>query len=322
MSIVYVRVRALGMASLLLGNALQAALLGAKDSMSPLRALTISSVFNAVGDFALVYWLKQGVFGAAAATALAQFAGLLLLFKAARVKGLLETGKSSNTTNKEDDLQPQFLSFAPPVLLVVIGKMACFGFMTHVAATLGAASLAAHQVVLSMFFFLSPFTEVASQTAQVFLPAFEENRSKSAQWAAVTGRLVRRLQSLAVFSGVAVGAIGAVVPLCLGTLFTRDLAVLEALKPLALLLFASVGLHGFICSAEGVLLVRRELGFLGKIYATSAVLMPAWLLHLKRTGASLPAVWSAFVVFQLVRAVVLTWRVERPFAPSRPLATA
>ena len=41
------------MITLLVSNAVQAALLGAKDSMTPLKALSASALLNAVGDIAL-----------------------------------------------------------------------------------------------------------------------------------------------------------------------------------------------------------------------------------------------------------------------------
>ena len=59
------------------------------------------------------------------------------------------------------------------MLTLILGKIAAFGVMTHVAAALPAKeSLAAHQIILSLFFFISPFLEVISQTAQAFLPPF------------------------------------------------------------------------------------------------------------------------------------------------------
>jgi hypothetical protein len=60
-----------------------------------------------------------------------------------------------------------FLKFAAPVLVLVLGKMAAFGFMTHAAASLGAVPLAAHQIALTLYFFFLPLFEVLSQTAQV-----------------------------------------------------------------------------------------------------------------------------------------------------------
>ena len=67
-----------------------------------------------------------------------------------------------------------FFGFAAPVLTLILGKIAAFGFMTHVAAALPGqpVTLAAHQIILSLFFFVSPFLEVISQTAQTFLPPF------------------------------------------------------------------------------------------------------------------------------------------------------
>ena len=42
----------------------------------------------------------------------------------------------------------------------------------HVAAALGADALAAHQITLQLYFFLSPACEVLSQSAQTFLPRY------------------------------------------------------------------------------------------------------------------------------------------------------
>ena len=110
--------------------------------------------------------------------------------------------------------------------------------------------------------------------------------------------------------GVTVAALGALIPRFAGSLFTQDLAVVAAMKPLALPLFLSGAFHGLICSAEGVLLVRRDLDFLGKIYALSAVVMPAVLLQLKFQSAAVPQIWAAFVWFQAVRALILNLRVR------------
>ena len=69
------------MMTLLVSNAVQAALLGAKDSLTPLKALSASALLNAIGDIALVCWLGYGVTGAAIATVASQMAGLALLMQ-------------------------------------------------------------------------------------------------------------------------------------------------------------------------------------------------------------------------------------------------
>ncbi len=68
---------------LLLSNALQAALLGAQNSLTPLVALGAAAALNAAGDVLLVCGAKLGLSGAAAATVLSQWAGLAFLLRAA-----------------------------------------------------------------------------------------------------------------------------------------------------------------------------------------------------------------------------------------------
>ena len=307
----YVWIRALSLPTTLAANALQAALLGAKDSVTPLVALGSAAVLNLALDLLFVCGFGWGISGAAAATVFSQWCGLALLAKSA--SGKLLKQPASKDLERRRAMNTKFYSFAPAVLIAVVGKMCAFGFMTHVASTLSAASLAAHQVALSSFFLLATFSEISSQTFQAFLPSFESSSAASSQSSPRNSqRLVIRLQSFALSVGIVVAAIGGMLPLFGAGLFTRDAAVAAALRPLALPLFAAAALHAAVCSAEGVLLVRRELEFLGKVYAASAILMPAALMAIKRKNAGLGAIWGAFVVFQAARAAILNWRVHMP----------
>ena len=168
------------MITLLISNAVQAALLGSKDSMTPLKALSASALFNAIGDIALVCWLGFGVTGAAIATVASQLAGLALLMQRVLKKGMLgaKIAPSAEQEAAKKEMFGKFFAFAPPVLLVVIGKMATFGFMTHVAAAKDPIQLAAHQVCLSLFFFLAPFTEVSSQVSDTTQTSRESDQSR------------------------------------------------------------------------------------------------------------------------------------------------
>ena len=116
--------------------------------------------------------------------------------------------------------------------------MSAFAFMTHVASCLSSAQLAAHQLVLSVFFLLAPFSEISSQTFQAFLPQFVVDRGDDAKQAtpelggnakptreSLARRLTRRLQLSSLGVGVAVAGLGALVPLRGAWLFTKDAAV-------------------------------------------------------------------------------------------------
>jgi Na+-driven multidrug efflux pump len=309
---VYVRIRALSMPTMLVANAFNAALLGSKDSATPSRVLGIALTLNIFGDILLVCGVKLGLQGAALATILSQFVGFGLLVKSFNLffneSAWRIITKSEDVGDRElqREMRAKFMAFVPSVLLVVIGKIAVFAFMTHVAACLSPFYLAAHQVVLSTFFLVAPFSEMASQTFQAFLPEIEGSGG------AASGKLLRRLQGSFFALVVAVSAVGSLLPLFGARLFTSDVAVIAALKPLAPLLFMSAALHSLVCSAEGILFARRELGFLGKVYALSAVAMPYALITLKQKSAGLPVIWTSFVMFQFVRAAILNCKVHWP----------
>jgi Na+-driven multidrug efflux pump len=121
----YVNTRALSIPTYLVTGVLQSALLGARDSVTPLVAILYSTVVNVFGDFILVSRLKMGLRGAAIATTLAQWASTIALIGPAREKlvqdhnlGILKKAPrtSAGVTGRA------FLGFAAPVLTLILGK--------------------------------------------------------------------------------------------------------------------------------------------------------------------------------------------------------
>jgi Na+-driven multidrug efflux pump len=332
----YVHIRALSLPTSLVSGVLQAALLGAKDSVSPLVAVLASTITNVLGDSLLVVALKWGTAGAAIATTIAQWAGTAAMVRPTREKLLTVSTPEQRAEHKVSS--PDFLAFAAPVLTLILGKLAAFGFMTHVAAALpGEAALASHQVsnniisrfctityahlshrisfsnfssimplqiVLSLFFFVSPFLEVISQTAQTFLPQFYVETSAAFNNEAQT--LAARLLRLGVCVGGVIAFIAAAVPRFLPFILTNDAMVQASVKPLALPLFLGSLLTAPVAVSEGILLARRELKYLAGIYVLSTILFPFGLLKLKKSGGPVSNIWFGFVLFQLFRATCFT----------------
>lgn len=75
----YSRVRILGAPASIAAMVLQAACLGARDSVTPLGVVIVASAINAGGDWLTVCRMNMGVFGAAAATASAETVSMVLL---------------------------------------------------------------------------------------------------------------------------------------------------------------------------------------------------------------------------------------------------
>ena len=139
----YVMIRSLHMPTSLLLGVLQAALLGAKDSVTPLIAILYSTIVNVVGDYLLVSKYNMGLPGAAIATTLAQWAATWALLGPARkelvhdhhlgIWGKSRDEKYHTPDPKDMVTSKSFLGFAAPVLTLILGKLAAFGFMTNVS---------------------------------------------------------------------------------------------------------------------------------------------------------------------------------------------
>jgi len=318
----YVKIRALSMPTSLLGGVLQAALLGAKDSVTPLVSILYSTIVNVVGDYLLVTRYRMGLKGAAIATLLAQLAGTVAMIPAARKK-LLSKGSSLGllprwiTKSTLDEINSRtFLKFAAPVLTLILGKISAFGFMTNAAAGLPGqpVTLAAHQIALSLFFFASPFMEVISQTAQTFLPAYGvlpeaacggTGGSKSAadpkEWRDASNRLVLRLEKIGLLAGIIIASVvGSIVAFFPG-IVTKDAAVQAAARPLASILAGAILLTAPVAVSEGTLIARKELSYLAGVYFLSTALLPPVLRRIRAGGGPVSQVWVCFALFQLFR---------------------
>lgn len=319
----YVAIRCLSFPAVLLGSVLQAALLGAKDSLTPLAAIGYATVINVVLDLVLVTKLGWGLAGAALATLTAQVISTLVLICQARMKLCPQDGLGllpywvERLIHRKHSPPPttvptrKFLVFALPVLTLIVGKIAAYGFLTHAAAGLGSVPLATHQIVLTLFFFLSPFLEVISQTAQAFLPGYSAppDGANKHVWRESADALGGRLLRYAVCISACAAFVGGAVPASGATFLTNDAMVRAAVVPTALPLAIGVLLTGPLAASEGVLLARRQLGFLAGVYVSTVALLPPVLLAVKRRGGTVAQLWTCFAIFQLFRATLFSGKI-------------
>lgn len=90
---------------------------------------------------------------------------------------------------------------------------------------------------------------------------------------------------------------------------TSDTVVHKAVKPLAKYLWLGAFFWAPVAVSEGILLARRELGFLAGVYLTSTALLPPLLLKIKFNQGDVSLIWAAFGVFQVFRTVLFTGRI-------------
>jgi Na+-driven multidrug efflux pump len=330
----YVKIRAFSMPTSLLLGVVQAALLGAKDSVTPLISILYSTIVNVCGDYILVKHFNMGLQGAAIATVLAQWAATAALIGPARKRLVrdhsLGVWKKSKDESSDSVSGRTFLGFAAPVLTLILGKLAAFGFMTHSAAAVPGqpTPLASHQIILSLFFFVSPFMEVISQTAQTFMPPYlapaidrvtkkaktdpkyDPSKDKVLQpWLDSAFSVGTSLLKLGFMMATVVASLASLIPAFCGGMLTSDKTVQEAVKPLAKYLWVGAFLTAPVAVSEGVLLARRELKYLALVYVLSTALLPPALIRVKVLGGSVEQVWACFTVFQLFRAGFFAGRI-------------
>jgi len=208
-------------------------------------------------------------------------------------------------------------AFAPyliPVTTTQVGRVSGYVAMSHVvASSLGTVSMAAQQVIVSLFYCLCPIADSLSLTAQSFLPAISERPVSKERSSALKKTARAFLKAGGVF-GAGMTLVVTAIPLLTG-FFTSDPSVISLVNAVVPLLLAFFGIHGFMCSAEGLLLGQKDLNFLGRMYGAYFFVVPYLMLKVKSRAlagdltVNLMSVWKIFLGYQVVRTATWLWRV-------------
>ena len=303
------------------------------DTRTPFLAVIAASLLNTVGDLLLVAKCKMGLQGAALATAVAgTISSTILLLK---TKKRFQQWKADLDEEAEDlneiidheqanstpfislpDLESlvNLSKLAGPIFFVINGKLICYSAMTLRASNFEMISLAAHNIMLRIFFFFCPFGDTFSQASQSFLPSVmfskkesqsTHNREDQAPSVSVEGKkqaqhFLKRLLFMALGMGVANAQASRIILQNLGSMFTNDASILSLLcKPVHVLyLMGSVFLHAIIMTMEGTIIATRDLGFLVGAYGVTIAFL---LSVLKFACPTFSGVWRALFLFQITR---------------------
>ncbi|AKK03371.1 MATE family efflux transporter [Corynebacterium epidermidicanis] len=178
-----------------------------------------------------------------------------------------------------------------------------------VAGRFGASSLAAHQVMLQLWSFLTLVLDSLAIAAQALIGAIVGGTRAGT----ATGDQARRAGSKIVRISVLL-AVGLCVILACGyqaipRIFTQDATVLATMAPLWWLLVGMVAMGGVVFAFDGVLMGASDMKFLRNATALSALVgfLPAiWLSLL--CDWSLTGVWCGLALFIFLRMIAVVWR--------------
>lgn len=284
------------------------ALLALRDPLTPLKWTAVSAVVNIIGDAALCVAWPLGVAGAAWATLASQAVMLFGLLSALHARRLLPRLLPPPAPAA---LVP-FASFAGPVSALALIRVAGFTVLAaHANGLANSAALAAHQISVSVLVLLSICGDPLNAAGQTRLPRLYP--SGAAPDASAAAKLIATLVRAALGVGVASCVAGAAALLLGGRAMAADGAVYAQLVRIVPPYCACLLLTAITLVLDGCLVARKDFGFLVPTQAAALGVLVAALAGLKAWAPQLglPAIWAAYFVYLVWRAIFYSVRVKR-----------
>ncbi|OEJ59817.1 MATE family efflux transporter [Streptomyces agglomeratus] len=298
-AVTYLRISSLGIPAMLVVLAATGVLRGLQDTKTPLYVAVGGFTVNAVLNVGLVYGAGLGIAGSAWGTVIAQCA-MAATYLAVVVRGARKHGAS---------LRPDAAGIracaqaGAPLLVRTLSLRAVLMLATAVAARLGDADVAAHQIILALWSLLAFALDAIAIAGQAIIGRYlGAGDAKGAQEAC------RRMVQWGIVSGVVLGVLVAVSRPLFIPLFTSDEVVRDVLLPALLVVAVSQPISGVVFVLDGVLMGAGDGPYLAwAMLATLAVFAPVALL-VPVFGGGLTALWWAMTLMMAVRMLTLWLR--------------
>ncbi|MGW5848107.1 MATE family efflux transporter [Streptomyces sp. NPDC055254] len=298
-AITYLRISAFGIPAMLVVLAATGVLRGLQDTRTPLYVAVAGFALNGALNVALVYGAGLGIAGSAWGTVIAQcaMAGAYLVVV---VRGARRHGASLRPDSAGIRACAQA---GAPLLVRTLSLRAVLLIATAMAARLGDAEIAAHQILLSLWSLLAFALDAIAIAGQAiigrYLGAGDIDGAKA---------VCRRMVRWGIVSGIVLGFLVVLARPVFIPLFTSDPAVEDALLPALLVVALSQPVSGIVFVLDGVLMGAGDGRYLAwAMLLTLAVFTPAALL-VPALGGGLTALWWAMTLMMLVRMVTLQLR--------------
>ncbi|WP_412077385.1 MATE family efflux transporter [Streptomyces xanthophaeus] len=298
-AITYLRISSLGIPAMLMVLAATGVIRGLQDTRTPLYVAIGGFALNGALNVALVYGAGLGIAGSAWGTVIAQCA-----MAAAYLVVVVRGARRHNASLRPDAAGIRACAQAgAPLLVRTLSLRAVLMIATAVAARLGDADIAAHQILLSLWSLLAFALDAIAIAGQAiigrYLGAGDTQGAKA---------VCRRMVQWGIVAGVVLGLLVVLARPVFIPLFTSDPAVEDALLPALLVVAISQPVSGIVFVLDGVLMGAGDGRYLAwAMLLTLAVFTPAALL-VPTVGGGLTTLWWAMTLMMLVRMVTLQLR--------------
>ncbi|MFJ8663277.1 MATE family efflux transporter [Streptomyces sp. NPDC093795] len=298
-AVTYLRISSLGIPAMLVVLAATGVLRGLQDTRTPLYVAIGGFTANAALNVGLVYGADLGIAGSAWGTVIAQ-CGMAAAYLVVVVRGARRHGASLRPDAAGIRASAQA---GVPLLVRTLSLRAVLLIATAVAARLGDAEVAAHQIILSLWSLMAFALDAIAIAGQAII-----GRYLGADDAEGARQVCRRMVQWGVVSGVVLGALIIVARPLFIPLFTNDTTVQDTLLPALLVVALSQPISGVVFVLDGVLMGAGDGPYLAwAMLLTLAVFAPVALV-IPALGGGLTALWWAMALMMSVRMATLWLR--------------
>ncbi|UGT56772.1 MATE family efflux transporter [Nocardia asteroides] len=299
-ALIWVRIALFGVPLILLSMAGNGWMRGVQDVRRPLLYVVAGLALSALLCPVLVYGLLGAPRLELAGSAVANVAGQLVsggLFVSALLRERVSLRPRPSVMRAQ-------LVLGRDLIVRSLSFQVCFVSAAAVAARFGAASVAAHQLVLQLWNFLALTLDSLAIAAQTLVgAALGAGNARGAK--GIARRVTGWSEIFALLLAAAFAAGAGVIPL----LFTSDAEVLDRTHVIWWFFVAMIPVAGAVFALDGVLLGAGDAAFLrtATLAAALAGFLPLiWLSLVFDWGVA--GIWSGLVAFMLLRLLAVVAR--------------
>ncbi|MFD9935399.1 MATE family efflux transporter [Streptomyces massasporeus] len=295
-AVTYLRISVLGIPAMLVVLAATGVLRGLQDTKTPLYVAIAGFVANGALNAGLVYGAGLGIAGSAWGTIIAQ-SGMAAVYLAVVLRGARRHGASLRPDAAGIRASAQA---GMPLLVRTLSLRAILMIATAVAARLGDADIAAHQIILSLWSLLAFALDAIAIAGQAII-----GRYLGAGDAQGARDACRRMVEWGIAVGVVLGVLVVITRPAFLPLFTSDPGVKDVALPALIIVALSQPISGIVFVLDGVLMGAGDGPYLAwAMLLTLAVFTPAALL-VPVLGGGLTALWATMTLMMTVRMLTL-----------------